>query len=95
MILTNIDWDELLDLKKNGVGYSTNSFLRILTENIEKYAAIKAKSNKTLTLNYKPWISRAIKIKTRYINNIVRRNTQQKKNFYMNRLKDTGTKYLC
>lgn len=51
MILTNIDWDELLDLKKNGVGYSTNSFLHILTENIEKHVAIKAKSNKTLTLN--------------------------------------------
>ena len=50
MILTNIDWEELLDLKKNGVGYSTNSFLHILTENIEKHAAIKAKSNKTLTL---------------------------------------------
>lgn len=47
-------------MKKNDIYYSLDSFFHVLAEKIEKHAPIKTKSNKTITLNDKPWISRVI-----------------------------------
>ena len=73
-----------------------DSFLHILTKKIKKHAAIKIKSNKTLTLNDRPWISRAIrksiKIRSKIYKQYCKEKDPAKKNFYMNRLKHTGTK---
>ena len=75
-------WEKLLDLKKNDVDYSLDSFLYVLTEKIWKHMSIKTKYNKLLTLNDKPCRSRAtrkfIKIR-KYISNIARKRTKKKR----------------
>ena len=43
---TNINWDELLDLKKNDVDYSMNSFLYVLTQKMERHVPVNTKSKK-------------------------------------------------
>ena len=43
---TNINWDELLDLKKNDVDYSMDSFLYVLTQKMERHVPVNTKSKK-------------------------------------------------
>ena len=43
---TNINWDELLDLKKNDVDYSMDSFLYVLTQKMERHMPVNTKSKK-------------------------------------------------
>ena len=66
-------WEKLLDLKKNDIDYSLDSFLYVLTEKIWKHMSIKTN---------KPCRSRAtrkfIKIR-RYISNIARKRTKKKR----------------
>ena len=69
-----INWEKLLDLNKNHVDYYMGSFLHILTEKIKKQAPIKSICSKTLTLNDKPWISRAIRKSIKICNKIYKQN---------------------
>ena len=43
---TNINWDELLDLKKNDVDYSMDSFLYVLTQKMGRHVPVNTKSKK-------------------------------------------------
>ena len=71
--MPNINWKELLDLKKNDVDFSMDFFLHVFIEKCLLYM---------ISPGYLGLLKSLSKLETRYINNIVRKSTKQKKNFY-------------
>ena len=72
-----------------------DSFLNFFTEKMEKHAPIKTKSNKALTLNDRPCISRPIRQSIKIRGELDKqRAKKQKSKIYINSLKHAGTTQL-
>ena len=53
----NIEWDQVLDLKKENPNMSLETLLQIVSKKLDKYAPIKSLSKKEIKQKLKPWIT--------------------------------------
>ena len=70
---SNIDWDEVIDINKNDVNFSMESFLSKFNVLLDVHMPLKKITHRQFKQKQKPWISNLILAKIYEKNKILRK----------------------
>ena len=59
-VIRNVNWDNLLDNRRNDLNHSFNKFMTTINKIIDKHAPLRKANKKELKLQQKPWITPGI-----------------------------------